>query len=119
MSDLGIFTPTFFGNPPICYLFEKYVIAPDGSMVVSDMPVELLLGWEWRELRFKGRMMVAYSYHAGREEYNRYWEAVRDTRVHPRLRGTIVVWMPYAHIEPRWVYPSWKLRKPLKACVLQ
>lgn len=88
----------------VSYLYEKYVIGVDGRMIRSELPIEFILGWEWDSLTWRDTMCIAYSKRAGDEPHNRYWEAARNPRRMPRLRGTVVVYMPYVHVKPQWVY---------------
>ena len=88
------------------FLYTKWIVDVDGSMEITDMPIELLLGDNWDYIVYHKRAAVAYSRNAKNEPHNLYWEAARDRKRHCRLRGTVVVFRHHGHVESTDVYPD-------------
>lgn len=82
------------------FLYNKWVINPDGTMFETEEPMECHLGFGgWSYLIWQPKCAVAWSNLAGNEPYNKFWEVMRDKARHPHLRGTLVLFRHHAHLE--------------------
>lgn len=95
-----------------CFQFVKWVIDAQGRMFETETPMEMYLGWHWQYFAWSRRCCIAWSHGAGGEPYNKYWDVMRNPNIHPRLRGTVVIFRHWGHCEPLDVHPKFTKHIP-------